>query len=107
MVLPDEQADRDAFLSSPEELAKRVDVLVVAAAGGSGTQKLVDRDVIDALGPDGYPVNIARESVVDEPNVPDACCRIRLDRTVNRAVLAITSITLGPCRKRRTPNAAI
>ena len=41
-------------------------MLVVAAAGGSGTQKLVGREVIDALGPDGYLINIARGSVVDE-----------------------------------------
>lgn len=55
-----------AYVASPVELAQRVDVLVIAAAGGSGTAKLVDAEVLDALGPDGYLINIARGSVVDE-----------------------------------------
>jgi lactate dehydrogenase-like 2-hydroxyacid dehydrogenase len=66
-------ADSDyTYVSSPEELAKRVDVLVVAAAGGSGTRNLVSREVIDALGADGYLVNIARGSVVDEAALVEA-----------------------------------
>ena len=59
-------------MSSPAELAGGVDVLIVAAAGGSGTQKLVSREVIDALGVDGYLVNIARGSVVDEEALVEA-----------------------------------
>ena len=55
-----------SYVDSPVELARGVDVLVVAAAGGSGTTKLVDATVLDALGPDGYLINIARGSVVDE-----------------------------------------
>jgi lactate dehydrogenase-like 2-hydroxyacid dehydrogenase len=54
------------YVASPEELARGVDVLIVAAAGGADTRKLVSREVIDALGPDGYLINIARGSVVDE-----------------------------------------
>jgi lactate dehydrogenase-like 2-hydroxyacid dehydrogenase len=66
-------ADCDyTYVPSPEELARRVDVLVVAAAGGSGTRKLVNREVIDALGADGYLVNIARGSVVDEEALVEA-----------------------------------
>ena len=41
------------FVGSPVELARDVDVLIVAAAGGSGTQGLVSRKVIDALGSAG------------------------------------------------------
>jgi lactate dehydrogenase-like 2-hydroxyacid dehydrogenase len=66
------------YVSSPEELAKRVDVLIVAAAGGPGTRKLVSREVIDALGADGYLVNIARGSVVDEQALVDALSKDRL-----------------------------
>ena len=48
-------------------LAKNSDVLMVVTPGGSETAKLVNEKVLQALGPDGYLVNIARGSVVDEP----------------------------------------
>ena len=54
------------YANSPRELAAGCDVLIVAAAGGPGSAKLVDAGVIDALSPDGYLINIARGSVVDE-----------------------------------------
>jgi lactate dehydrogenase-like 2-hydroxyacid dehydrogenase len=66
------------YVGSPVELARGVDVLIVAAAGGAGTQRLVSRDVIDALGADGYLVNIARGSVVDEEALVDALVGGRL-----------------------------
>nr|WP_314842103.1 2-hydroxyacid dehydrogenase [uncultured Microbacterium sp.] len=53
-------------VASAAELARRSDVLVVAVPGGAATVGLVDADVIRALGPDGFLVNIARGSVVDE-----------------------------------------
>jgi lactate dehydrogenase-like 2-hydroxyacid dehydrogenase len=54
------------YAASPLELAGGVDVLVIAAAGGDGTRGLVSAEVLDALGPQGYLVNIARGSVVDQ-----------------------------------------
>lgn len=48
-------------------LAKNSDVLMVVTPGGAATDKLVSAKVLDALGPKGYVVNIARGSVVDEP----------------------------------------
>ncbi|WP_314427362.1 2-hydroxyacid dehydrogenase [uncultured Microbacterium sp.] len=53
-------------VASAVELARRADVLVVAVPGGASTENLVDAEVIRALGPEGYLVNIARGSVVDE-----------------------------------------
>ena len=47
-------------MASLEELARNVDVLIVAAAGGDGTKGLVNREVLDALGAEGYLINIAR-----------------------------------------------
>lgn len=41
-------------------LARDVDFLIVTAAGGDGSRGLVDREVIEALGPDGILVNVAR-----------------------------------------------
>ena len=46
-------------------LALWADVLVVATPGGPGTRHLVNAQVLDALGPQGHLVNIARGSVVD------------------------------------------
>ena len=51
----------------PVTLAKNSDVLMVVTPGGPETSKLVNEKVLQALGPDGYLVNIARGSVVDEP----------------------------------------
>jgi lactate dehydrogenase-like 2-hydroxyacid dehydrogenase len=49
------------------EMARAVDFLVVASPGGAATRHLVGRAVLEALGPEGTVVNIARGSVIDEP----------------------------------------
>lgn len=54
------------YAASPVELAASVDVLVVATTGESQARNLVDRAVLEALGSDGYLVNIARGRVVDQ-----------------------------------------
>jgi lactate dehydrogenase-like 2-hydroxyacid dehydrogenase len=54
------------YAATPRELAAGCDVFIVAAAGGPGSARLVDAEVIDAIGPEGYLINIARGSVVDE-----------------------------------------
>ncbi len=48
------------------ELARWCDFLVVITAGGAETRHLVNEQVLDALGPKGYIVNVARGSVIDE-----------------------------------------
>jgi lactate dehydrogenase-like 2-hydroxyacid dehydrogenase len=48
------------------DLAKAVDFLVVATPGGAETEHLVDARALEALGPDGALINIARGTVVDE-----------------------------------------
>ncbi len=48
-------------------LAKNSDVLLVITPGGAETNKLINARVLDALGPQGYLVNVARGSVVDQP----------------------------------------
>ena len=47
-------------------LARNSDVLMIVTPGGAGTAKLVNAKVLDALGPQGYVVNVARGTVVDE-----------------------------------------
>ncbi|MEU5415119.1 2-hydroxyacid dehydrogenase [Streptomyces clavifer] len=54
-------------LPTAEALAEACDALVVTVAGGRGTEGLVSAAVLEALGPQGYLVNVARGSVVDEP----------------------------------------
>lgn len=54
------------YFSSPVELAEWSDVLVAVVPGGAATEKMVNDEVLAALGADGYLVNIARGSVVDQ-----------------------------------------
>ncbi|GAA4335155.1 2-hydroxyacid dehydrogenase [Pigmentiphaga soli] len=54
-----------AYFDSPAALAAWCDYLIVATPGGAGTRHLVDAEVLRALGPKGYLVNISRGSVVD------------------------------------------
>lgn len=49
------------------ELARWADYLVVITAGGAGTRHLIDAEVLDALGPEGFLINVSRGSVIDEP----------------------------------------
>ena len=55
-----------AYDPDPVTLAKNSDVLVAITPGGPETEKLVNAAVLDALGPSGYLVNVARGTVVDE-----------------------------------------
>ncbi|WP_263434656.1 2-hydroxyacid dehydrogenase [Comamonas odontotermitis] len=53
------------YFDSVLALAAWADVLVCATPGGAGTRHLVNAEVLRALGPQGYLINIARGSVVD------------------------------------------
>jgi lactate dehydrogenase-like 2-hydroxyacid dehydrogenase len=48
-------------------LAANCDVLIVVTPATAETNRIINAKVLDALGPQGYFVNIARGSVVDEP----------------------------------------
>jgi lactate dehydrogenase-like 2-hydroxyacid dehydrogenase len=49
------------------EMARTVDVLMIIVPGGPGTANMINAEVLDALGPEGILINMARGSVVDEP----------------------------------------
>ncbi|MGB8406719.1 MAG: 2-hydroxyacid dehydrogenase [Mycobacterium sp.] len=66
------------YAPSPVDLAKSVDVLVVATGGSKDAPPLVNRGVLEALGPDGYLINIGRGSVVDETALIELLTRGRL-----------------------------
>jgi lactate dehydrogenase-like 2-hydroxyacid dehydrogenase len=53
------------------DMARETDWLVVIAPGGKETQGIVSRAVLEALGPQGYFVNMARGSLVDEAALVD------------------------------------
>jgi lactate dehydrogenase-like 2-hydroxyacid dehydrogenase len=54
------------YLPSAAALAAESDYLVLITPGGAGTRKLIDAEVLKALGPQGCVVNVARGSVIDE-----------------------------------------
>jgi lactate dehydrogenase-like 2-hydroxyacid dehydrogenase len=61
-----------AFHPTAAALAAEVDFLVLITPGGAGTRKLIDATVLQALGPKGILINVARGSVVDEAALIDA-----------------------------------
>jgi lactate dehydrogenase-like 2-hydroxyacid dehydrogenase len=47
-------------------MARDVDILIIATPGGPDTHHLVNTEVLNALGPHGMIINIARGSIIDE-----------------------------------------
>ena len=64
-----------AFHATPQALAAASDFLVVITPGGAATRKMIDASVLEALGPKGFLINVARGSVVDEAALIDALQR--------------------------------
>jgi lactate dehydrogenase-like 2-hydroxyacid dehydrogenase len=54
------------------EMARDADVLMVITPGGPGTRHLINAEVLEALGPSGIVINVARGSVIDEAALIDA-----------------------------------
>ena len=94
------------YFASLTALAQWADYLVLTVAGGAGTRHLVNRDVLDALGPNGYLVNVARGSVVDEAALIEALTERRIagagldvfenEPTVPAALMALDNVVLTP-----------
>lgn len=49
------------------DMARAADTLMVIVPGGTATQNMINAEVLDALGPRGIVINMARGSVVEEP----------------------------------------
>ncbi|MBZ0162171.1 MAG: 2-hydroxyacid dehydrogenase [Notoacmeibacter sp.] len=87
-------------------MAGDCDYLVVVTPGGSATRKLVGREVIEALGPEGTLINIARGTVVDEAELVAALQDGRLGAAgldvfenephVPEALFAMENVVLTP-----------
>ena len=95
-----------AYEPSVENLARWCDFLMVATSGGESTRGLVCAAVLDALGPAGFLVNIARGSVVDEPALVSALAGKRIagaaldvfadEPRVPEALFALDNVVLTP-----------
>ncbi|HSA83233.1 MAG TPA: 2-hydroxyacid dehydrogenase [Geminicoccaceae bacterium] len=87
-------------------MARAVDCLMVTCLGGPTTAGLVSREVIDALGPKGWLINVARGSVVDQPALVEALVEGRLggagldvfagEPEVPDALLGLDNVVLQP-----------
>ena len=87
-------------------LAGNVDFLVIAASANASTKALVNKEVLDALGPQGYLINIARGSVVNEPDLVAALVEKRIagagldvfvdEPNVPEALLSLPNVVLTP-----------
>lgn len=73
------------YQPSLHALARESDVLILIAPGGAGTQKMIDAGVLAELGPQGFLVNVARGSVVDE----DALITALRERRIAGAALDV------------------
>ncbi len=73
------------YYSSLLDMARDVDILMVATPGGEGTHHIVTAEVMKALGPKGLIVNIARGSIIDEP----AMVKALKDGTLGGAALDV------------------
>lgn len=60
------------FVPSLIDLAKQSDVLILCCPGGKETEKIVNSEVLNALGPSSYLINVARGSVVNESDLIQA-----------------------------------
>ena len=63
---PNQKSLAYTYYPNVQELAKACDVLFLACPATSDTDKMINAEVLEALGPSGYLVNIARGSVIDE-----------------------------------------
>lgn len=95
-----------AFHPDPVALAGASEVLVVAASASPATRNLIGRPALDALGPKGALVNVARGSLVDEDALVAALQEGRLGRAaldvfadepnVPEALRAMPQVVLTP-----------
>ena len=92
------------YFDSPRALAQWCDYLVIATPGGAATRHLVNAEVLDALGPQGTLVNIARGSVVDTAALATA---LRAGRIASAGIDVYESEPAPPAELLDLPNVVI
>ena len=73
------------FYDDPVAMAQDSDILIAILPGGDTTRNMVDKSVMQALGPDGLLVNVARGTVVDN----DALARCLKDGSLGAAAIDV------------------
>jgi lactate dehydrogenase-like 2-hydroxyacid dehydrogenase len=94
------------FYNDLVAMARDVDTLVAILPGGPATQGLINKAVLEALGPRGIVINVARGSVVDEAALIDALKSRTIQSAgldvyvnepkINPAFLELDNVTLLP-----------
>ncbi|MEQ1901067.1 MAG: 2-hydroxyacid dehydrogenase [Devosia sp.] len=88
------------------DMARDADWLLIIAPGGKGTDKIVSREVLTALGPEGYIVNMARGTLIDEAAMVEMLVSGKLggaaldvfekEPHVPEALFALDNVVLSP-----------
>ena len=99
------------FIADIQALAQEVDVLVLAASADSG-EVIISESVLEALGPEGYFINVARGKLVDEAALLDALIHKRIagagldvfahEPHVPEGFFTLNNVTLQPHRASAT-----
>jgi lactate dehydrogenase-like 2-hydroxyacid dehydrogenase len=103
---PKPDQDQYRFIADPIQLARVSDVLVLAASVTASSRRMVGRELLDALGPDGYLVNISRGALVDQAELIAALQERRIagaaldvfddEPNVPEALRALPNVVLTP-----------
>lgn len=78
-------AEHWSYIKDPRTLAERSDFLFVTTTGGAATKHIVNKEVIEALGPEGMLINISRASTIDE----EACITALKSKALGYAALDV------------------
>lgn len=94
------------YYNNLEDMARDSDWLVIIAPGGKGTERIVSKKVLEALGPKGMLVNVARGTLVDEPAMVEllqngglggaALDVFEKEPQVPQALLGLDNVVLSP-----------
>jgi len=83
---PREKKDQPyTFCSDLKKMAQDVDYMILICPGGAATRHIINAEILEALGPNGILINIARGSVVDE----QALIQALQNRTIKAAGLDV------------------
>ncbi|NDW00844.1 2-hydroxyacid dehydrogenase [Salipiger sp. PrR002] len=95
-----------SYFPDVQALAEWADILVAIVPGGAATQGMFNKPVLEALGPTGSFINVARGSVVDEPALIEALSTGKLGSAAldvylnepnpNPALTQLPNVTLYP-----------